>query len=188
MWGKALYLLDGFSKGFSLKYVGPRAGGSSPNLKSALNNPDIVWDMLQTEVQTGKVAGLFQAPPFNNLRIFPLGLMPKKQPNKFCLIHHLYCPSDSSINDGIPVELATVQYANIDDAVKIIRDLGLGCFLAKTNIKSAFRIIPVAPHDHCLLGFRWDDHFFFDRCLPMGCSTSCRIFEHFSSALEWIFA
>ncbi|XP_006823663.1 uncharacterized protein LOC102802806, partial [Saccoglossus kowalevskii] len=142
--------------------------------------------MLQTEVQAGRVAGPFQTPPFNNLRISPLGLVPKKQPNKFRLIYHLSCPSGSSINNGISAELATVQYANIDDAVKIIKDLGPGCFLAKSDIKSAFRIIPVAPHDHCLLGFRWDDHFFFDRCLPMGCSTSCHIFERFSSALEWI--
>nr|XP_006812762.1 PREDICTED: uncharacterized protein LOC100370892 [Saccoglossus kowalevskii] len=128
--------------------------------------------MLQTEVQAGRVAGPFQAPPFNNLRISPLGLVPPKQPNKFRLIHHLSCPSGSSINDGIPAELATVQYANIDDAVKIIRDLGLGCFLANTHIKSAFRIITVAPHDHCLLGFRErcfsDLQAFLDLCAELG--------------------
>ena len=29
------------------------------------------------------------------------------------------------------------------------------------------------------------DHY-YDRCLPMGCASSCKIFETFSSALEWI--
>ena len=28
--------------------------------------------------------------------------------------------------------------------------------------------------------------FYFDTCLPMGCSLSCNIFETFSTALEWI--
>ena len=31
----------------------------------------------------------------------------------------------------------------------------------------------------CLLGLTWDKCY-FDRCLPMGCSTSCQIFESFS--------
>ena len=28
--------------------------------------------------------------------------------------------------------------------------------------------------------------FYFDRCLSMGCSCSCAIFEAFSTALEWL--
>ena len=28
--------------------------------------------------------------------------------------------------------------------------------------------------------------FYYDQALPMGCSTSCSIFEQFSTALEWI--
>lgn len=59
-------------------------------------------------------------------------------------------------------------------------------FLCKTHIRSAFRIIPVDPKDYELLGFRFQSMFYFDRCLPMGCQTSCKIFEEFSSALEWI--
>lgn len=58
--------------------------------------------------------------------------------------------------------------------------------MAKTDIKSAFRVIPVHPKDHPLLGMKWDSQYFFDRTLPMGCSSSCVIFEAFSSALEWL--
>jgi hypothetical protein len=28
--------------------------------------------------------------------------------------------------------------------------------------------------------------YYYDRCLPMGASTSCQIFESFSSSLHWI--
>jgi hypothetical protein len=36
----------------------------------------------------------------------------------------------------------------VDDAIAIIKKLGRGCFLAKTDIKSAFRIIPIRPADY----------------------------------------
>lgn len=58
--------------------------------------------------------------------------------------------------------------------------------MAKTGIKSAFRIIPVHPDDHPLLGMTWENLYYYDRCLPMGCSSSCAIFEAFSTALKWI--
>ena len=57
--------------------------------------------------------------------------------------------------------------------------------MAKTDIKSAFRIIPVAPADYHLLGFYWEDQYYYERCLPMGCSSSCSIFEAFGTLLEW---
>ena len=58
--------------------------------------------------------------------------------------------------------------------------------MAKTDIKSAFRIIPIHPDDYHLLGMTFNNSYFFDRCLPMGCSSSCAIFEAFSSSLEWL--
>ena len=79
-----------------------------------------------------------------------------------------------------------MRYATIDDAIRLIKSLGKGCFLAKTDIKSAFRIIPVSPNDFPLLGMEWQGKFYFDKCLLMGCSLSCNIFETFSTASEWI--
>ena len=96
------------------------------------------------------------------------------------------CADGSSVNDGIPPELSHVQYAGIQDAIAKIKYLGKGCFLAKTDVKSAFRIVPVHPNDCELLGFSWDGQFYYDKCLVFGASSSCRIFEQKSSALEWI--
>ena len=66
----------------------------------------------------------------------------------------------------------------------IIYQSGRGSTLAKTDIKSAFRIIPVHPSNYQLLGFKWKGNWYVDHCLPMGCSSSCRIFEEFSCSLE----
>lgn len=68
----------------------------------------------------------------------------------------------------------------------LIKQLGCGCYLAKTDIKSAFRILPVHRDDYILLGFSWKEKFYYDLCVPMGCASSCAIFERFSSAMEWI--
>ena len=59
-------------------------------------------------------------------------------------------------------------------------------FFSKTDIKSAFRIIPIHPADYSLLGMKFDNLYYFDRCLPMGLSSSCNIFEAFSTPLEWL--
>jgi hypothetical protein len=67
-----------------------------------------------------------------------------------------------------------------------MKSLGINCLLAKTDIASAFRIIPVHPEDFELLGFKFQGKFYFDKCLPMGCSISCSVFETFSTALQWI--
>ncbi|XP_068675471.1 tripartite motif-containing protein 2-like [Montipora foliosa] len=114
------------------------------------------------------------------------GVVPKKTPGEFRLIHHLSYPDGSSVNDFIPDQFSSVQYASIGDAITLIKSLGRACYMAKTDIKSAFRIIPIHPDDYHLMGMTWNNSYFFDRCLPMGCSSSCAIFEAFSTALEWL--
>ena len=71
-------------------------------------------------------------------------------------------------------------------AIEAIMRLGRDCFLAKTDIKSAFHLLPVHPDDHHLLGLKFQGAFYYDRMLAMGLGVSCQIFEKFSSALQWI--
>ena len=112
--------------------------------------------------------------------------MPKKVPGEFRLIQHLSFPYGISVNDGISSDDSRVTYARIDDAISLIKKSGKGSFLAKTDIKSAFRIIPIGSDDSHLLGMCWRNKYFYDRCMPMGCASSCKTFEAFSSAVDWI--
>ena len=146
------YLIQGFVHGFSIRYFGSLFTIRSPNLKSAIDNPTSVNEKLSKELAAGRIVGPFDAPPFASFRVSPLGIVPKKLPGEFRLIHHLSYTEGSSVNDGVPKELATVRYATIDDAIRLIKSPGKGCFLAKTDIKSAFRIILVAPSNFPLLG------------------------------------
>lgn len=67
-----------------------------------------------------------------------------------------------------------------------MQNYGENCLMAKTDIEDAFRIIPVNPAGYHLLGFSWHNIFYFDRCLPMGASSSCQIFVRVSVALQWV--
>lgn len=57
--------------------------------------------------------------------------------------------------------------------------------MAKSDVEAAFRLLPVHPQSFHLLGCFWQGSYFVDRCLPMGCSISCALFETFSSFFEW---
>ena len=67
--------------------------------------------------------------------------------------NHLSYPQDQSINSGIKDKHCTVHYSSIDDAVRLVNGLGRGSFLAKSDLKSAFRLLPIHPSDFELLGF-----------------------------------
>lgn len=116
----------------------------------------------------------------------PIGVVPKKEEGQFRLIHHLSYPSIHSVNDHIPGESKSVSYATVDDAVRLIVLLGRNCNLAKYDIDSAYRIIPVNYLDNELLGINWKNQFYFDHYLAMGLGSSCFIFENISTALQWI--
>ena len=51
---------------------------------------------------------------------------------------------------------------------------------------SAFRILPIKPSDYDLLGIFWQGRYYYDCAMPMGCASSCRTFEMFSTAIEWV--
>ena len=156
-------MLEGLSQGFPLNYQGPRHSFLAANLKSALDNPTAVDVKISQELHSDRIAGPFDQPPSDNFWVSPLGLVPKKVPGEYRMIHHLSFPKGQSVNDGISVEYSHVQYTRIDDAIKLIKEVGQSCYLAKTGIKDSFHIIPIRPEDYTLLGMTWQGQFYFDR-------------------------
>lgn len=52
---------------------------------------------------------------------------------------------------------------------------------ALIGIVDAFRLIPINPGDFDLLGFSADGLSYIDKCIPMACSISCKIWETFAT-------
>lgn len=150
-----LFLYNRFTEGFIIPGSGQKHIHVKPNHASALSHPHIVDIKLQQELAAGRVAGPFPSPPLPNLIVSPIGLIPKKEPGSFHLIHDLSCPKGSSVNDSIPREHCAVQCETLDTVIRHILHCGRGALLAKTDIQDAFRICPINPVFHYLLGFRW---------------------------------
>ena len=179
-------MVKGFTEGFPLNYCGSLSGLSAQNHASARQNPDAVNEDLAAEIHKGRIAGPFDGKPFPEFFCSPLAVVAKKD-GKFRRIHDLSFPKDGdSVNAGIPREYATVQYETLDCVISAVVRAGRGAMIAKADIEKAFRIIPISPSDYKYLGFLWASKYWYDKCLPMGASTSCQTFERFSCALQWI--
>ena len=72
--------------------MGAREATDCGNLKSARDMPSVIAEKVRQECEAGRVAGPFDFPPLPNLRVSPLGAVPKKALGEFRLIHHLLYP------------------------------------------------------------------------------------------------
>lgn len=179
-------VIDGFTYGFSLGTVGYVPALSANNHRSVSTHLDFVRTKLSSEILKQKIKGPFKTKPFHDLVCSPLGVVPKKDPNSFRLIHDLSYPSwGSSVNSFIPKDNSEVCLELFDDVAKLVLSSGYNCEIAKADIEDAYRVIPMSPLDFRKLGFSFDNKFYFDTALPMGASSSVAIFEKFSCSLQW---
>ena len=157
-------------EGARIGYSGPRCPRFSNNLPTAFLNPEVVTANLTDEVSKGRTVGPFPSPPFHNFQVSPIGLVPKKHSDKFRTIFHLSFPKSgtSSINYFIEKDDFSLQYITIDNAIAAVQKFGPGCFMAKTDIESAFRFFPVHPDDWELLGMFWDEQYYLTKCSHSG--------------------
>ena len=123
-------LINALRHGTRIGYLGPHKPRVSHNLISASQHPDVVSGNLNKEVQLGRIAGPFPAPPLPDLQCHPVGVVPKKHSVEWRTIYHLSYPEGDSINDHIPKDPYSLQYVRVDDEITILRSLGPGSFMA----------------------------------------------------------
>lgn len=58
--------------------------------------------------------------------------------------------------------------------------------MAKTDVKQAFRLLPVRKEDWPLLRIKWQAQYYEDKCLPFGLSSAPFLFNRTAEALKWI--
>ena len=181
-------LITGFTNGFQIPSYAPTPLGEPDNHKSVYLNIDATSEKIQTEIDSGRVAGPFDAPPFQPFYVSPLGLIPKKSPGEWRLIQNLSFPKGTSVNDCMSDEHKRVSYEDFDHVMLIIQRLGRGCWIAKSDMAHAFKLLPVDPESYKFLGFKFKNKYFYDKTMVMGAANSCSNFELLSSALQWILA
>ena len=192
------FLIKGLTEGFDLNYTGPRnVKLKSPNLRFTVGDKFDLWGKMMKEVKLKRFAGPFKEVPFKDFFIqSPVGLVPKDGGTKTRLIFHLSYPrgTGKSVNENTPYDKCRVQYKDFDHAIRrCLEELARGgCYLGKSDLTSAFRILGIRPEDWPLLVMKAvnpqdnQTYYFVDKCLPFGHAMSCALFQRMSDAMEWV--
>ena len=139
---------DGFRIGFNYRLHCCKKAAS--NIKSALEHPMVVRDYLQEEICQGRVIGSIIPGRWPDIHVSRFGIIPTKQSDCWRLILDLSAPEGWSVNDGIDPSSCTFSYISVDQAADVLSMKGQGSLMAKIDIKSAYRIVPIHPEDRHL--------------------------------------
>jgi hypothetical protein len=180
-------ILGGIRVGVSIDFEGDRfISRTCVNLLISAENEPKVNAIILADVQAGKKAGPFDAPPFTHTSCSPIGCVEKAEAGKIRVIHHLSHPygGDSINASTLHVDQ---EMGSFDQACEFIRSLGAGCYLVKLDVEAAYKQVPVRPEDWPLLGFKWRGKWYYERVLPFGLKSSCRLWELYATALHRMF-
>ena len=186
------YILSGILSGFKVGFSWSQP--LSPvkrNMPSAYAHPQVVDEYISKELAAGNFIGPLVSQNLGNgqvIHVSRIGVVPKgHNSGKWRLITDLSHPPQGSVNDGISSDFCSMEYTSVDRVTAAVMALGRGTLLAKIDIKSAYRIIPVCVGDRPLLGITWRGRFYVDARLPFGLRSAPKIFNAVADALEWCF-
>ena len=128
------------------------------NHPSSLANQAVVASHITNELLAGCLVGPIPESLQSVVHTSPIGLVPKGHASgRWYMIVNLSSPQSASVNSGIDKALCSLQYASLDDAIGLICHFGPRLQLMKMDLRDAYRVIPVHPDDHHLLGIVWDE-------------------------------
>ena len=182
------YIIAGLTYGFRIGFnrQAPLSSAAS-NMHSANLHPEVISVYLQKETSLGRMLGPFP-PSFTvpELHINRFGVIPKGHNTvKWRLITDLSFPPGRSVNDGVAAELCSLTYTTVDQVAEVVVSLGKAAMMAKIDIESAYRLIPVHPHDRPLQAVQWLGQIYIDTMLPFGLRSAPKIFNAVADAFHW---
>ena len=161
---------------------------------SALSHTEVVMDYLRKELSLGPPGFSTPEPHINRFGVIPKG----HDTGRWRLITNLSFPPERSVNDGrdagredfsrycrVDAALCSLVYTTVDRVAEVAVSLGVGALLAKVDIESAYRLIPVHPEDRPLQAMRWNNQIYVNPMLPFGLRSAPKIFNAVADALHW---
>lgn len=179
------FILDGVRHGFDIIDPGcTLARVEVPNHPSASpSNPMYhkVSEQVFNEIANGNYVEVDNPPTI----VSPLGAIPKPD-SGVRLIHDCSRPVGYSVNSYVKVN-EKFKFQSVDDAAAMV---GPGAFMAKVDLKSAYRSVKISPHSQLATGLKWrvegKDRYFVDTRLPFGAKLAPSIFHRLSTAVQRI--
>jgi len=158
----------------------------SHNWPSAVELRDQVSEVIKLDLKSGRLFGPFESPPYRHYVVSPLGAFLKRNSTKARVIHDLSFPFVGSVNSGIDPLRYSLQYSSVDDAVDLCCRISPSQpFMAKVDLKDAFKHIPLHPADWHLMGFSWKDEMgrdldYFSKVLSFGLRSAPALFDAYA--------
>ena len=173
-------------RGFPLRYEGDRERHvETENGRTSQDLPEVTADELRKEVKKGRIAGPYAEPPLPGLKVVPRGL--KEEPTKFRPISEGNRPFGDSVNDGIPraEHIHLTRTRDMDRCIQRCMTEHGEVWIAKADVKAAYRTMPVRPEDWQLQGIKWNGEYYIDMRMSFGCRSSVDQWLRFSDAMAW---
>ena len=184
------FLLTGIKEGFRIGFnQSAPLQSATANMPSALEHPQVVRKYLKEELGRGRLLGPFGAEELRSLpplHINRFGVIPKgHNSGKWRLITDLSFPPGRSVNDGIAPELCSLTYASVENVAEVAAGYRRGALMAKIDIESAYRLVPVHPTDRIQQAVEWEGNVYVDLMLPFGLRSAPKLFNAVADGLEW---
>ena len=176
------FILDGISNGFSLIDKDVNISQISDVFvqnSASVYNPDTsrkVHNKICDEIDHGHYVLCEDKPRV----VSAISVVPKPD-GDIRLIHDLSRPPKCSVNDYASKE--SFKYQTVTDALKLIKPHS---FMAKVDLKSAYRSVHIRPDQYKLTGLSWGHHkpqYMYDTRLPFGARKSPSIFNRLTQAV-----
>lgn len=149
------------------------------NYFSVFKYRHMVEAQILDEIQEGRYIFSKNVPTI----VSALGAIPKKQ-GGVRLIHDCSRPSGNAVNDRALRD--KFSYQTLQEAIE---NISPGDYMAKVDLKSAYRSVRVSQTERELLGISWrfegavDPVYMLDTCLPFGHARSPYVFNELSQAI-----
>jgi hypothetical protein len=176
------FILTGIAEGFHLVDKGSeiKERVRVANSKRATQNKEAVDKVLQNEIAEGQIKKTNSPPDIIN------ALSAIEKPNgDIRLILDCSRPDDLSLND-----YATHESYKYESVQTVLEQIGRGWYMAKVDLKSAYRCVPIHPDNYNFTGMEWmftgDSYpsWCYDTRLPFGGRKSPGIFHRITQAVK----
>ena len=170
--------VDGLQHGVNFLFNGSRQHlRSNPNHGSARREPAALREVITRSIAGGHCVGPFPQPPWANLQIHPLGLVPKSS-GGWRLVEDASFPSGDSVNDW--TDSIPQQYEKWMQVVAHFARAGPNCFFLQWDKSDAYRSIPLREADQHLTGFHVPGFgFCFSITMPFGFAASAFLWKRY---------
>ena len=179
------FILDGVKNGFQLLSPDLMVSHAfTQNNKSALRPG--AEDQIEAQLIEGLREDHFAIAVKTNMPIIinALGAVPKKDSNELRMI--MDCSRPLTMNANSYMDLEHYKYVTVDDAANLCQP---GCWLAKVDLKHAYRSVGTHPDSWRVTGMSWcfndSKHptYLYDKRLPFGARASPMVFHRLTQGI-----